>query len=79
MELYRRGSGPLATTLIVRVIIRSAKRQKNADSGAVIFHLVPAFDLNSATVAFDKLLGDEQSNAGAHGTPGREEGIEHTG
>ena len=44
----------------------------------MIFRLSPAFNRNPATVAFDKLLGDEQSNAGPHSAPGREEGIEHS-
>jgi hypothetical protein len=60
-------------------IILCGYRQKDANRRAVIFHALPAFDLNPTSVAFNKLLCDEQANAGAHGAAGGEEGFKYLG
>ena len=65
-------------SLVAGAIIRRGYRQKDADYGAVIVRVIPALNLNLASVTFDKLLGDEQADASAHGTAGGEECFEHS-
>jgi hypothetical protein len=43
----------------------------------VIFNALPAFDLDPTSVAFNKLLCDEQTDACAHGAARGEEGFKH--
>jgi hypothetical protein len=43
----------------------------------VIFPILPAFNLNPTSVAFHKLLCDEQTDARAHGGASGEEGFKH--
>lgn len=58
-------------------IIRCGNGQKDANGHTVIFPVRPAFNLDLASVAFNKLLCDEQTDACAHGAASCEEGIEH--
>src|SRR5450631_112269 len=52
--------------------------QKDANGGAVILRIIVAFDLDVATVPFDQLFRDKQTNACSHGTATGEEGIEYS-
>jgi hypothetical protein len=43
----------------------------------VIFPILPAFNLNPASVAFNKLFCEKQTDACAHGASSGEEGFKH--
>ena len=56
---------------------RSRYGHEDANCRTVILHAPLAFNLDLATVALDKLLCDEQTDACAHGAASGEEGCEH--
>ena len=51
--------------------------QKDANGRAVVFPVLPAFNLDLAPVAFNKLLRDKQADARAYGAASGEEGFKH--
>jgi hypothetical protein len=61
-----------------RRVIRCRYGQKHPDGRTIVFPILPAFNLDPAPMAFNKLLCDEQTNARAHGAASGEESFKHS-